>query len=52
VHPRIQDEPFSGSFEVVTVGADLCPAREIDEFQQREDERCRLTRATAKFEVV
>jgi hypothetical protein len=49
VHPAVEHEALAGGFEVITVGADLSPAREIDELQQREDERFGLTRAMGKL---
>ena len=33
MHPAIQHETLTGGFEVITVCADLSPAREINEFQ-------------------
>jgi hypothetical protein len=33
MHAAVEDEPLAGRLDVVTIGADLGPAREVDEFQ-------------------
>ena len=33
MHAAIEDEPLAGSLEVIAIGADLGPAREVNEFQ-------------------
>src|SRR5205814_2441334 len=49
MHAAIEHEPLPCGFEVITIGANLSAPGEIDEFQPGEDERFRLTRATANF---
>jgi hypothetical protein len=49
MHPTIKDEPLAGCLDVIAVGADLSPAREIDKFQQSEDDRSGMTTAIGKL---
>ena len=49
VHSAIEDEALPAGFEVITVGADLRAPGQINELQQREDERAGLTRAIANL---
>jgi hypothetical protein len=49
MHSAIENKALTGGLQVIGVGADLGPAREIDELHKREDGRGRLTRAIAKL---
>ncbi len=37
MHSAVEDEPLPGGFEVITVRADLSPAREIDELHENDE---------------
>ena len=37
MHSTIEHEPLSGGFEVITIRADLSPAREIEELHENDE---------------
>jgi hypothetical protein len=39
MHPAVEHESLAGGFEIITVRADLSPAREIDELHENDEAR-------------